>query len=145
MTAIAVTTSVRTLLVALSMFWLSALCSSERIHWKINLGGDAVDDFQAEEAVLNVDENLAKMRYHGTIKGSGSDLNVFKTQRFSRAEDLVLNFPVPDGVYSVTLMFSETWKGAYGAGTRVFDVRFILYTFCYDLICLSCMGLWMFA
>lgn len=89
-----------------------------------------MDGFQAEEAVLNVDEKFAKMRYHGTIKGSGADLNVFKTQRFSRAEDLVLNFPVPDGVYSVTLMFSETWKGAYGSGNRVFDVRFVIYLVC---------------
>eukprot|EP00178_Gracilaria_changii_P001739 TRINITY_DN12439_c0_g1_i1.p1 TRINITY_DN12439_c0_g1~~TRINITY_DN12439_c0_g1_i1.p1 ORF type:complete len:911 (+),score=106.73 TRINITY_DN12439_c0_g1_i1:590-3322(+) len=101
---------------------LLGLSTSARIEWKINLGGEPTGGFQAEEAVLSVDENLAKMRFHGSIKGTGTDLNVFKTQRFSRGEDLVLNFPVPDGVYTVTLMFAETWKGAYGAGNRVFDV-----------------------
>ncbi|KAI0567575.1 Malectin [Gracilaria domingensis] len=98
------------------------LSASAKVEWKINLGGEPTNGFQAEEAILNVDENLAKMRYHGQIKGAGTDLNVFKTQRFSRAEDLVINFPVPDGVYTVTLMFAETWKGAYGSGNRVFDV-----------------------
>lgn len=109
--------------ILLLLVCLAAIAYAERINWKINLGGEAVDGFEAEEAVLNVDENLAKMRYHGSIKGSGVDLNVFKTQRFSRGEDLVLQFPVPDGIYSVTLMFAETWKGAFGAGNRVFDVR----------------------
>lgn len=98
-------------------------CLARKIHLKINLGGEAVDGFMAEGEALDVDESMPKMRYHGTIGGGGPDLNVFKTQRFSRNEDLVLNIPVPDGIYAVTLLFAETWQGAFEAGKRVFDVR----------------------
>lgn len=94
----------------------------DRVELRINLGGEAVDGFVAEQEVLDLDETMAKTRFHGTIKGTGSDLNVFKTQRFARGEDLVLNIPVPDGVYTVTMLFAETWKGAFASGTRVFDV-----------------------
>lgn len=89
---------------------------------KINLGGEAVDGFVAEQEVLDIEDSMPKMRYRGEIKGNGNDLNVFKTQRFSRGEDFVLNVPVPDGVYTVTLLFAETWNGAYASGKRVFDV-----------------------
>lgn len=94
----------------------------DRVEMKINLGGEAVDGFVAEHEVLDVDESVPKMRYRGEIKGSGDDLNIFKTQRFARGEDLVLDIPVPDGVYTVTLLFAETWDGAYAPGKRVFDV-----------------------
>lgn len=89
---------------------------------KINLGGGHVGDFVAEEEGIQLEPGMPKMRYHGEIEGAGDDLEVFKTQRFSRGQDLVLKFPVPDGVYSVTLLFAETWKGAFQRGVRVFDV-----------------------
>lgn len=92
---------------------------------KINLGGESVDGFAAEKEFLDLGDEIPKMRFHGIVKGSGTDLNVFKTQRFARSEDLVLNIPVPDGVYTVSLLFAETWKGAFAAGKRVFDVRFL--------------------
>lgn len=94
------------------------------IDMKINLGGEAVDGFSAEDEILNLEssETLSKMRFHGNIKRGNPHPNVFKTQRFSRYEDLVLHIPVPDGVYSVSLLFAETWKGAYGPNKRVFDV-----------------------
>jgi hypothetical protein len=89
---------------------------------KVNLGGDRVADFVPETEVLDLGEGLPKMRYHGDIAGQGDDLEVFKTQRFSRNEDLVLHFPVPDGLYTVTLLFAETWSGAFQPGVRMFDV-----------------------
>lgn len=95
---------------------------AEKVEMQINLGGEAVDGFSAEQEVLDLGEDMAKMRFHGAISGHGTDLNVFKTQRFSRGEDLVLNVPVPDGIYAVTLLFAETWNGAFAAGKRVFDV-----------------------
>lgn len=90
---------------------------------KINLGGDAVDGFEAENAYLNIGNEVPKMNFRGVIRGEGDDLSVFRTQRFARKEDLVLKIPVPDGMYSVTLMFAETWEGAFQKGARVFDVR----------------------
>lgn len=99
------------------------LSAADKIEMKINLGGEAVDGFSAEQEFLELGEDIPKMRFHGAISGNGNDANVFKTQRFSRESDLVLNIPVPDGIYTVTLLFAETWNGAYAAGKRVFDVR----------------------
>lgn len=101
---------------------LAQVSMADKIEMKINFGGEAVDGFSAEEEVLEIGEDIPKMRFHGAISGSGNDLNVFKTQRFSRGSDLVLNIPVPDGIYTVTLLFAETWKGAFAVGVRVFDV-----------------------
>lgn len=111
------------LVIFLSMsILLSTLCRAGRVDLKINLGGEATDGFAAEREILDLPEDMPKTRFHGQIKGSGTDLNVFKTQRFARSEDLVLNIPVPDGVYTVTLLFAETWNGAFSSGKRVFDV-----------------------
>lgn len=107
------------------LFLLFANCGEAKyIDWKINLGGDAVGAFMGESEVLTFGDETAKMRFHGKIKGTSSDKDVFKTQRFAREKDLTINVPVPDGVYSVTLMFAETWNGAFGRGKRIFDVSF---------------------
>lgn len=107
----------------ISILLLSSV-NAKYVDLKINLGGEAIDGFSAEEEILNLDnsETLSKMRYHGDIKRGNPHPNVFKTQRFSRYEDLVLNIPVQDGVYSVSLLFAETWDGAFGPNKRVFDV-----------------------
>lgn len=121
----------RTFLLGLYFLVLLHSACGHRVELKINLGGEAVDGFVSEQEVLDIDESMPKMRFHGQIKGSGSDLNVFKTQRFARGEDLVLNFPVADGVYTVTLLFAETWNGAYSSGKRVFDVSSLfVYILC---------------
>lgn len=115
----------RRLLVLMFFFvLLLSVVSAKYVDMKINLGGEAIDGFSAEEEILNLDnsETLSKMRYHGDIKRGNPHPNVFKTQRFSRYEDLVLNIPVQDGVYSVSLLFAETWDGAFGPNKRVFDV-----------------------
>jgi hypothetical protein len=86
------------------------------------MGGPHVGDFVAEEEAVQLDPDIPKMRYHGELQGTGEDLEVFRTQRFTRGRDLVLNFPVPDGIYTVTLLFAETWNGAFQRGVRTFDV-----------------------
>lgn len=103
---------------------LTFFVDAKLIDMKVNLGGEAVDGFTSEEEIIELpnSENIAKMRFHGSIKNGGAFSNVFRTQRFSRYEDLVLNFPVPDGVYHIELLFAETWKGAFSQGKRVFDV-----------------------
>lgn len=103
-----------------------SLAFAKDVELKINLGGEAVDGFTSEEEIVQTPEsdNYARMRYHGTLKNGRDFPNVFKTQRFSRYEDLVLKIPVEDGVYKVSLLFAETWEGAFSAGKRVFDVRF---------------------
>jgi hypothetical protein len=95
---------------------------AEKYELKVNLGGGRVGDFVPEQDVLQLPDETPKMRYHGEVNGPGDDLEVFKTQRFSRKEDLLLHFPVPDGVYTVTLMFAETWSKAFSEGARLFDV-----------------------
>lgn len=116
-----------TILLAL---YLASSTYGKLVEMKVNLGGEAVDGFSSEEEVIELpnSENIAKMRFHGSIKNGGIVSNVFRTQRFSRYEDLVLNFPVPDGVYHVELLFAETWKGAFSLGKRVFDVSLSVHT-----------------
>lgn len=114
------------------------LCEAKKINLKINLGGNAVAGFIAEEEVLNFNDEFAKMRFHGKIKGHADDAAIFKTQRFSRNEDLVINIPVPDGIYSVQMLFAETWDGAYGGGKRVFDVRLTRIVYGPLLLLYSC-------
>jgi Malectin domain len=97
-------------------------CFAKKVLMKVNLGGGHVGDFAAEEECIQLDPDMPKMRYHGEIAGHAEDRDVFKTQRFARAQDLILHFPVPDGVYAVTLLFAETWSGAFNRGVRVFDV-----------------------
>jgi Malectin domain len=98
-------------------------CSTAKLFsMKVNLGGPREGDFLAEEEVVQLDPDCPKMRFHGELQGRGEDLEVFKTQRFARGQDLVLRFPVPDGIYSVTLLFAETWSGAFQRGARLFDV-----------------------
>lgn len=109
-------------LLAACLVSLQHVCSAKRISLKINLGGSHTGDFVPEDGVMEFDPDMPKMRYHGEIKGAGDDLEVFKTQRFTRGQDLLLKVPVPDGVYSVTLMFAETWSGAFQRGVRLFDV-----------------------
>lgn len=113
----------------LSSACLLTIAIAARVDMKINLGGEATDGFAAEQEFLDLGEEMPKMRFHGPIKGGGPDLNVFKTQRFSRSEDLVINIPVEDGVYTVSLLFAETWNGAFAAGKRVFDVCCIQFSF----------------
>jgi len=113
----------RTLLLCLLALDLAvSLCTGKRIQMKINFGGGSVDGFESDQTALSIGDEIPKTRFHGNIQGHGNDLNVFKTQRFSRNEDLVINIPVPDGIYTVTLLFAETWDGAFAPGQRVFDV-----------------------
>lgn len=47
---------------------------------------------------------------------------VFQSQRFARNSDFTLRVPVPTGVYSLTLLFAETYRPACAPGARVFDI-----------------------
>lgn len=103
---------------------MSPVCYAKDMLLKVNLGGETTDGFSSEEEVVDFSqiENVSKMRFHGEINNGKDFPNVFKTQRFSRHEDLVLKFPIEDGIYKVSLLFAETWDGAYNVGKRVFDV-----------------------
>jgi len=102
---------------------LMAPTDGRRVDLKVNMGGGAVSGgFVSEiEAIDLTDTSFAKMRDHSG-KLTGPYAEVLQTQRFSREEDLFLHFPVDDGVYTVTLLFAETWDGACESGKRVFDV-----------------------
>ena len=102
---------------------LTAPADGRRVDLKVNMGGGPVSGgFVSEiEAIDLTDTSFAKMRDHSG-KLTGPYAEVLQTQRFSREEDLFLHFPVDDGVYTVTLLFAETWDGACESGKRVFDV-----------------------
>lgn len=96
----------------------------EKYELKVNLGGQHVNGFVPETDIVQLEEGVPYTRYRGEMNAEpgDEDVEVFKTQRFSRNEDLFMHFPVPDGVYTITLLFAETFEGAFQAGGRVFDV-----------------------
>ncbi len=52
--------------------------------------------------------------------------NLFTTERYSNVENpdnMQWNFDVPNGDYTVNLIFAEVWTGAQTNGIRVFDVE----------------------
>lgn len=102
---------------------LVAPAVGRRVDLKVNMGGNAVSGgFVSEiEAIDLTDSSFSKMRDHSG-KLTGPYAEVLKTQRFSRDEDLFLHFPIDDGLYTVTLLFAETWDGACESGKRIFDV-----------------------
>lgn len=95
----------------------------EKFVLKVNLGGGRAGDFVPEEEAVMLPEDTPKNRFHGEITGATEDeAEVFKTNRFTRTKDLVVEVPIPDGIYTVSLLFAETWNGAFKPGVRVFDV-----------------------
>ena len=57
---------------------------------------------------------------------TGYPNNLFTTERYSNVENpnsMQWNFDVPNGDYTVNLIFAEVWTGAQTNGIRVFDVE----------------------
>lgn len=108
-----------------SRFLLAALpllhfAFAQKISLKVNLGGGPVGDFLGEEQVLDMtgfSKNVARVPIQNTDQPE-----LFQSQRFARSSDMTLRIPVPDGVYSVTLLFAETFRPACVPGARVFDI-----------------------
>lgn len=91
-----------------------------KIVLKVNLGGGPVGDFLGEDQVLET-EGLHKATTGHDIQNTDQK-EIFQSQRFARGEDFVMRLPVPDGIYSVTLLFAETYEKACIPGGRVFDI-----------------------
>ncbi|PXF48845.1 hypothetical protein BWQ96_01401 [Gracilariopsis chorda] len=113
--------------IAIVVYLLLAIVSSgfaqtgnKKIVLKVNLGGGPVNDFIGEEQLMDMEafaKNVARVPIANT-----DQQQVFQSQRFSREGDFTMRVPVPDGIYSVTLLFSETYQKACAPGGRVFDV-----------------------
>lgn len=97
-----------------------AQMGNKKIVLKVNLGGGPVNDFIGEEQLMDMEafaKNVARVPIANT-----DQQQVFQSQRFSREDDFTMRIPVPDGIYSVTLLFAETYKKACAPGARVFDI-----------------------
>lgn len=93
---------------------------NKKVLLKVNLGGGPVGDFLGEDQVLDVEDfakNVARIDIHNTDQPQ-----IFQSQRFARSQDMTFRIPVPDGIYSVTLLFAETYEPACVHGGRVFDI-----------------------
>lgn len=77
-------------------------------------------DFLGEDQFMDV-EGLAKTVTRINIANT-DQAEIFQSQRFSRGEDFTIRIPVSDGIYSVTLLFAETYAKACVPGGRVFDI-----------------------
>lgn len=108
----------------LFLFSLPLLATSQappqKISFKVNLGGEPVGDFLGEEQALDMSA-FSKNVVRSPIQNTDQP-EVFQSQRFARASDFTVRIPVPDGVYSVTLLFAETFMPACVPGARVFDI-----------------------
>lgn len=96
------------------------LASAQKISLKVNLGGGPVGDFLGEDQVLDMSgfsKNIAREPIQNTDQAE-----VFQSQRFARGADMTFRVPVPDGIYSLTLLFAETFRPACVPGARVFDI-----------------------
>ena len=111
------TPTMKTLVLFLSLLTLTA---SQKISLKVNLAGGPVGDFLGEDQVLDM-TGFSKNVVRDPIQNTDQP-EVFQSQRFARSSDLTLRLPVPDGIYSVTLLFAETFRRACVAGARVFDI-----------------------
>jgi hypothetical protein len=92
------------------------------ISLKVNLAGGPVADFLGESQVLDLSDDDYSMQTSSVGIQNTDQPDVFRTQRFARKQDLALRLPVPDGVYTVTLLFAETYPAACRPGGRVFDI-----------------------
>lgn len=92
--------------------------ASRKILFKVNLNGPPHGDFLAEEQTIAMDfpGNSCKRKISNTAASE-----IFQTNRFSRRH-FTLRIPVPDGIYSLTLLFAETYEKACVPGGRVFDI-----------------------
>lgn len=104
----------------LAAFPLLTLASAQKISLKVNLGGGPVGDFLGEEQVIDM-TGFSKNVAHEPIQNTDQP-EVFQAQRFARSSDMTFRIPVPDGIYSVTLLFAETFRPACVPGARVFDI-----------------------
>lgn len=105
----------------LFLFLCPALSQApNKISLKVNFGGGPVADFLGEDQALDMSafsKNVARHPIQNTDQPE-----VFQSQRFSRGADMTFRIPVPDGIYSVTLLFAETFQPACVPGARVFDI-----------------------
>lgn len=97
---------------------------ANKIVLKINFGGAAVGDFMGENEVFDLDADEYKKQVVPHAIQQTAQAELFQTQRFARSKDLTVRIPVPDGIYSVTLLMAETYQPACKPGGRVFDISF---------------------
>lgn len=101
---------------------VNAQLSSEnkKVVLKVNFGGGPVGDFLGEDQVLDMSDfskNVARVKIENTDQPE-----IFQSTRFARGRDMTIRVPVPTGLYSVTLLFAETFRPACVPGARVFDI-----------------------
>lgn len=116
------------LLLRLSALAVLLLCfkdvaaQTKKILLKVSLGDGPSGDFLGESDVYDMEsEGYTKQTSKNPIQGT-TQPELFQKQRFSRGQDLMLRVPVPDGVYSLTLLMAEVYEPACAPGARVFDI-----------------------
>lgn len=93
---------------------------------KVNVGGPELSEigFLADEEKFFAEGSGAS----NTFKGPSTPItplswdDVYRTHRYALGGNLSYCFPVPDGVFNVSLMFTEQYDGVAWEGGRIFNI-----------------------
>jgi chitodextrinase len=112
---------------ALCTLLLLSAGASGALEIRVNAGGAQYTDGAGNTWAADTGFNTGKVSTAGVgtdISGTADDA-LYERQRFDEpaAPELAYTFPVPNGDYSVSLLFSENWSGAWANGARVFSVQ----------------------
>lgn len=103
---------------------LPATATAQRL--RMNVGGPAWEEWAADKAEWQVGEtDVFPVAPTIDIAATTDDV-VYHTCRYGVGGDFApawgYTIPLPPGVYTLKLLFAETYDGAWQAGARVFDI-----------------------
>ncbi len=94
--------------------------------YRINAGGSAYVDSAGNNWSADTNFNTGRVASDGVGTDITNTLNdeLFQYQRWDKlsSPSLIYNMAVPNGDYTVNLLFAETYSGNFAAGARVFEV-----------------------
>jgi len=92
---------------------------------RVNAGGSAFTDGASNVWSADTGYNTGSTASTGGAISGTTDDTLYQTNRWDGAggSELEYSFTVPNGFYEVSLLFAETWSGAFSVGARVFDVE----------------------
>ena len=90
---------------------------------RVNAGGGAYTDGNGNGWSADYGYNTGKVASTSSPISGTTDDALYQSERWDAgAPELMYSFAVPNGDYTVNLLFAEIYSGNFGVGRRVFDV-----------------------